>query len=214
MRSFRIFFSTSSSLNIKVAFFSDSIVLTTEELDNLEMLFLAIWMAESYLNSKTGLLFRGGITEGLFYHEETIAFGPAIINSYRLENQANYSRVVIQDELIEKLSEKPFVVFKDTDGKYCFNPSVVGLLRNISDSTKVTMEQIEKGFKEEREFVLSVIKNNLHTSVSDKYLWRIRPFNLMCEQLTLILNEYKVKFKDVEIQKLKANKILLENFFI
>lgn len=210
---FQYFFNSSPKLRTKVAFFSDSIVLTTDDTSDLGMLFLAIWIAESYLYSKTGLLFRGGISRGLFYHNEAIAFGPAIINSYRLENQANYSRIIIQDEIVNGLPEIPASIFKDIDGKYCFNPCAIGMLRNTPDSTEPTKEQFLKSFEEEREFVLKVIMDNLHTPVSDKYLWRMRAFNMMCELIPDTFKAYNIELNDDELSELNKKKISLDNFW-
>jgi len=56
---FQGLFNSSPQLHTKVAFFSDSIVLTTDKMSHLQMLFCAIWIAEGYLYSQTGLLFRG-----------------------------------------------------------------------------------------------------------------------------------------------------------
>jgi len=209
---FQGLFNSSPQLHTKVAFFSDSIVLTTDKMSHLQMLFCAIWIAEGYLYSQTGLLFRGGITKGLYYHEGAIAFGPAIVNSYRLENQANYSRIIVQDEIVNGLDELPDTIFMDTDGKYCYNPSIIGMMRNTPDGTDLTKDQFLKSFDEEREFVHKVIKDNLHTSVSDKYLWRIRAFNILCDHLPSFFEAHRIKVSASEINELMGKKLAIDSF--
>lgn len=203
---FQYFFNSSPTLNTDVAFFSDSIILSTDNKtrDNLEMLFCAIWIAESYLHKHTNLFFRGGITKGLYYHKDSIAFGPAVVNSYRLENQAVYSRILIEDKIVSNMEEVPFSIMKDTDGKYCFNPYSIGLLRNTPDGTNPTKEQFMKSIRQERELLLQAIKANLYTNVSEKYLWRIIPFNNVCASLPDIYNKYHFDFNESDIEEWKS----------
>lgn len=73
--------------------------------DELEKLVAPIYIAESYLKDKLGLLFRGGIYYGKYYHDNGVTFGPAVVAAYKLEGKANYSRILL-DEKIQILEEK------------------------------------------------------------------------------------------------------------
>ena len=72
-----------------------------------------------------GFLVRGGITVGDMFHQESIAFGPALNRAVSLEGKAEFPRVVIDDSLnfcVEELA-KQFpahwaFVRKDEDGLY------------------------------------------------------------------------------------------------
>ena len=203
---FQYLFNSSPELNTNVAFFSDSIILSTnnQARDNLDMLFWAIWIAESYLYKYTHLFFRGGITKGLYYHKGSTAFGPAVVNSYQLENQAIYSRILIEDEIVSNMDEVPVTIMRDTDGKYCFNPYSIGLFRNTPDGTKPTKQQFIESIRQERELLLEAINANLYTKVSEKYLWRIVPFNKICENLPDIYNEYHFESDKSDIDEWKS----------
>jgi len=53
---------------------------------------------------RQGVLTRGGITKGLLYHSSNIAFGPALIEAYRLESEvAVYPRVVLDPTLTKSI---------------------------------------------------------------------------------------------------------------
>lgn len=209
---FQYLFNSTSKLNTNVAFFSDSIILSTnnQPKDNLVMLFWAIWIAESYLYQHTRLFFRGGITKGLYYHKGSTAFGPTVVNSYQLEKQAVYSRILIDDEIVSTMDEVPLNIMKDTDGKYCFNPYSIGLLRKTPEGTNPTKQQIFESISEERKLLLEAINANLYSKVSEKYLWRIVPFNKICEILPYIFNEYHFDFDESDIDKLNSLKISIK----
>ena len=112
---FQYLYNKSPELKVKISFFSDSIVLSTEDNSHLGMVLLAIWIAESYLYEHTSLLFRGAISEGKYYNENNISFGPAVIKSYKLENEANYSRIIIDKNIMKKFETIPLDIFKDID---------------------------------------------------------------------------------------------------
>ena len=87
-------FNDSNDLKDKwgISFFSDSIIITSTDSD-IQTLFLPIYIAESFVRDKMGLLFRGGLCYGKYYHKDNIMYGPGVIAAYNLEKQANYSFV-------------------------------------------------------------------------------------------------------------------------
>lgn len=179
-------FNTSPNLKTKASFFSDSIVLSSDELG---YLMIAIVLAESYLQSNLGLLFRGGMCKGKVYSAEGVTFGPAVVTTYNLEKKAQYSRIII-DESIIKEDIDCLEFYRDIDGNTSFNP--YALL--IHNGTKYggdgpsypdgdPVENVLSIFREERAKILASIEKHKNTTVIDKYLWRIRPFNYTCREI-------------------------------
>ena len=110
------FFNNNSEMGIKAAFFSDSIVLSSE--NNLYSFLFPIDIIEYVINSELGLLLRGSIVKGEYYHENNIAFGPAVIEAYNVQEKAVTSRIVVKSDNIVGSLE----FFKDIDGEMCVNP--------------------------------------------------------------------------------------------
>ena len=175
------FFNTSPELHIQISFFSDTIIMTTNELDHL---ILPINIAESYLKKSLGLLFRGGIVYGKYYHKDGVTFGPAVVAGYELEKKAIYSRILI-DEKIDKLKDN-ISYFVDIDGCTCFNPFGMFFMEIVASAPEgmvypdnIEKELIEK-FSKSRDELLLQIKKHKGSKVVDKYLWRIRAYNNVC----------------------------------
>jgi hypothetical protein len=187
VRKFCYLFNSSPELKINVSFFSDSIVLTA---DDLEKLIAPIYIAESYLKDKLELLFRGGICYGKYYHDNGVAFGPAVVSAYKLEGKANYSRILI-DEKIQILEEENVLFYRDIDGYLCLNPMSAILEEPIAFGPEGAVypegninEIINDCFSKHREVILKQIAKNKGTSVVDKYLWRVRVFNYTCNLIS------------------------------
>ena len=178
-------FNSSPDLGVNVSFFSDSIILSTDEFHKL---FVPISIAESYLKSELKLLFRGGITKGKYYHSNGVTFGPAVVSAYHLENQAIYSRILIDEKILEGDTNDGVGIFRDIDGRWCLNISALTILEGTSyDSDGKHYpdgdpgENILKNFRESRKTILDAIKEHLGTPVVEKYIWRIRSYNYTCE---------------------------------
>ncbi|WP_371437572.1 hypothetical protein [Polaromonas sp.] len=92
---------------ISVTQFSDSIVLSAPATD--DWAFLSVLSTTTFLIMELaahGILLRGGLTRGDLYHEQNIAFGPAFIKAYQLEQTAGAPRVIL-DKDIEKTATWP-----------------------------------------------------------------------------------------------------------
>lgn len=84
----------------RIAQFSDSLIISTENTAAglLHLVNHAERIAFSFL--KLGFMCRGGISKGLLYHEENIAFGPAMIEAYHLESKkAQYPRIILSKDV-------------------------------------------------------------------------------------------------------------------
>ncbi len=185
-------FNTSPQLSQNTAFFSDSIVIAS---DNLEKMSISIYIAESYLKNNLGLLFRGGITYGKYYYAKNVIFGPAVVKAYQLEKKANYSRILI-DPSIENIQGSDLLLYPDIDNWRVLNPYSLILQEGcayggddgVSYPDNPT-EQIIQSFKESRKWIIEQIRKHKNTPVAEKYLWRIRPFNYTCKALMECSNE-------------------------
>ena len=179
-------YDTSPELKTEVVSFSDSMVITS---DNLDSIMIVIMLAECYLKDSLGLLFRGGIVYGKYYHEDNITFGPAVIMAYKLENIASYSRIIIDKGILNEDDECE-LIYKDIDGFYCINPFGYVFHMGIEyGGDKLVYPEDISGT------ILSNIKNyrkeleeSIHkwrgTLVVEKYLWRVRPFNYTCKLIS------------------------------
>ena len=179
-------FNTSEYLGIHVSFFSDSIVLSTDEFVNL---IVPIYIAEEYLKKELKLLFRGGITKGQYFFSEGVTFGPAVVSAYRLEKEAYYSRILIDKKIIDENTNSGLEIYCDIDGKWCLNLSSL----IVFEETSFGIEgegypdgdpgDIIRGiFKRNRDSILESIAVHIGTPVVEKYIWRVRQFNYTCKQ--------------------------------
>lgn len=181
VKKFSHLFNTSPALNVQVSFFSDTIIITSEKLDKL---IVPIYLAESYLKDSLGLLFRGSIVYGKYYHKDGSTFGPAVVEGYKLENRAIYSRIVLSDSI--EVDKDDIFFFQDIDGYMCVNPyaMVFNEILTFTPEGSVYPDEIDEGliekFKKKRSELLLQIEIHKGSPVVDKYLWRIRAFNTIC----------------------------------
>ena len=199
-------FNDTKELNTEITFYSDSIVITTSEIS---WLLPVIYISESYLQDNLGLLFRGGVCYGDYYHEKGMTFGPGVIKAYELEKQAIYSRIIIDKELMVDLDDKGCYV--DFDGFVCLNPYGMILEEILSFGDGVHYPQgdlntiLLQKFNEHKCEILNNIKKYRGTTVVEKYLWRIRPFNHICNKIANIsFDDYiyeDIQFKNNQILK-------------
>lgn len=105
---------------LHVSYFSDSFVITLpyEKNDLNIKLFLTI-RSLAYLLSKlarANFFTRGGISIGEMFHKDNVFFGPAFLESYKLESEiATYPRVILSDKLNAIANTMPYVK-QDSDG--------------------------------------------------------------------------------------------------
>jgi hypothetical protein len=80
--------------------FSDSIIITTDQTEQGLMHILQHVGKIGFNLACLGILYRGGIADGLVYHDEQQVFGPAVIDAYELEKQAVFPRVVLSSSVV------------------------------------------------------------------------------------------------------------------
>ncbi|WP_302772700.1 hypothetical protein [Anaerotignum lactatifermentans] len=177
-------FNENKKIDIDVSFFSDSIVLTSNDM---QKILINITLLEKHLNKNLGLLFRGGISYGKYYHSNGVTFGPAVVSAYNLENKAKYARIII-DSNISIPNQDIINFYKDIDGELCINPYfhmfppyfMEGEKGFIIPPNEYLDVLLPKFVLTQREELLNQIKKYNKSSVVEKYLWRVKPFNLFC----------------------------------
>lgn len=88
--------------DIRVTQFSDSLVLSAS-VDGQWSFLSTILTARFLIFELTAhdVLLRGGITKGPMFHQDNLAFGPAFIRAFRLEQAAGAPRIIL-DKNLEK----------------------------------------------------------------------------------------------------------------
>ncbi len=207
VNNFQYLFNNSAKLNLRMAFFSDSIVLTTndQESDSLPLLLTAIHLAELELYEDTGLYFRGGITKGKYYYSNTTVFGPAIVKAYQLELQAKYCRIIFDSDLFvdhtitNKHLKRGIEIIQDFDGEYYYNIFYNHIHDNTPAGRHPTIEEAFKSYSSLREETVNSIKEHLQTNVIDKYLWRGTAFNRNIKLIKRIFKRLKIEYQENDI---------------
>lgn len=95
---------TEQALDFRSHTFSDSIVLSERGRMVAPLIFAVARLTMDLLRER--VLVRGGIAVGKLHHDESVVFGPALVDAYRLEETAaKYPRVLMSDEALAIASE-------------------------------------------------------------------------------------------------------------
>ncbi len=114
--------------------------------------------------STNGIFIRGGLSQGPHFENENMIYSKGLIRAYELERQANYPRILIEDELAESLrnADHEFIM-KSPDGRY--------FLDYLDFLYQEGMGQ-EEFLQFHKESIINQINQNLHNPiVLDKYKW-------------------------------------------
>ena len=181
---------------VKIEFFSDSFVLTTEavSVEAFSMIMIACHLLNLHIYKETGLCTRGAIVIGKFYHAKGIVFGPGIINAYQLENQkAKYIRMLVDKEVADFINN-PIMIQKSSDGYYHYNWYVLA----IQDCFKDGIFQKDKASvlaRKYRDILTELLSQYRNTEVYEKYFWLTYLYNDFCR----ILNQYDEQGEYIEL---------------
>ncbi|MDA3904446.1 MAG: hypothetical protein PF484_00055 [Bacteroidales bacterium] len=187
--------------SMEATFFSDSIVLSCDEIDVKEFLSIIKMLLDEFILCK--LFLRGGIALGKLYHSNDIVFGPAMNCAYELESKfAVYPSIIISDDVYKitnklypitvpkrkRFGENPYEAFenysptedigRDDDGFYFLNP----FPRNIPVSDKHKIFGINSPidfalkYKDILEKKLKEYKTKL--KIFHKYFWLAKKLNV------------------------------------
>lgn len=184
---------------VTINIISDSIFISVPKSTerSLEILLLLVDTLSFLLTYHYEVLIRGGISEGDYYADETLAFGPALVEAYELENSlAIYPRIILTRKTMETYTKnlKPDViewlyelVTLDADDQVFFADYIGFALIKISTDVqqgKTTIIDAENFFKKIKLFIEDelVINNDKH--VREKYLYFRKYYNTIINSLT------------------------------
>jgi len=85
--------------------FSDSLILSAVLDDHAIIGFITSLLFLSQGVAELGMYVRGAVCLGSLYHDSDMCFGPALIEAYDLEKNANYPRIVFTSEAYTLLSQ-------------------------------------------------------------------------------------------------------------
>lgn len=199
-------FFNKSRLDVKLAFFSDTIIITSD-LCNLVEIALTIRILESYLWENLKLVFRGSIVKGLYYNEKGIAFGPAIIKAYELEKKADTSRIIIDDDIInEKL------IINDIDDTRILNLEYLTIYEKWSSRSKSTIsfKEVFEAFKNRRNVINEMLLEYQNTSVAYKYEPKKYMFNFTINYICENREKNVCLFFNIS-EKVKLKSLIIDN---
>lgn len=166
----------------RITYVSDCIIISAEPtLDGFKGLSRKIHKITADL-AYDGVFCRGAITKGKLFHHDKIFFGSSYINAYKLEEKADFPRVIVDPDIIDffELEEGEFPLApafygKDKDGMYyqrywtwyLFPPYAGGF-----DSYLIMV----------RKWIIEHIKTfEGNSRVQPKYLWLKDEFNSLID---------------------------------
>ena len=164
-------------------FFSDSIVFSVNRL-NLETIKLFCNLVERI----TSLLFecssacRGGIAFGKLYHKDNIVFGPAMIEAYKIEQEAIYPRIIISKDIIASLSKnelsrlKKIWITQDDDQQF-----FIDIIKSYASCDKYN--ETVTSFTHCMHWLLSLHLKHKCLKTCDKYNWYRVRFNALLKRV-------------------------------
>ncbi|MBU3811772.1 MAG: hypothetical protein H9893_09000 [Candidatus Niameybacter stercoravium] len=142
----------------------------------------------------TGLYTRGALTKGKYYHSDNIAFGPGIIEAYRIqEKQAKYVRMAVSDNVVNTIAEtlvKYHYIKQSRDGIWYFNWYMLELEdAAISNTNEYDFEKVKQIAIKNKDTILKLLEKYKQSVVYEKYLWLINPFNDFCKSAKYFIKD-------------------------
>jgi hypothetical protein len=101
--------------------FSDCIVLSQRGSALTPLLVHTSQLAMALLS--LGVLVRGGIAQGLLYHDDAIAFGPALVEAYHLESRsAKFPRILVSQSVYDASQHEIYAFRQATGARMPYRP--------------------------------------------------------------------------------------------
>lgn len=202
-------YNSSNIGGIKIAFFSDSFVLSTEEISrqSLYNLCAACYMINIKLYDYAKLFTRGAICMGDFYQNDNIAFGPGVIKAYEeQEEKAKYVRMIVSNDVYKILKEDSvggigLQIQKDENDVMYYNYYIFEIFDIMArnKTTEITEDNLKEFFEcmdKNKKIILENLENYKDkTEIYEKYKWLIIPYNYCCEFLN---NVYKTNLDFID----------------
>jgi hypothetical protein len=164
--------------------FSDCIVIS-DEFEQVERIILCAATLAGFL-LRNEIICRGGIATGKTIHDDRVLIGMGVINAHEIEQIAVYPRIVIQDDLVQRVKGSfTTKMIRDSDGLWFIDifeqlkiwgeeGNSPGLL-NLPEGAP--WPDIE-AFRNVRDFIIRNLKETRpNARVYMKYLWLANRFN-------------------------------------
>ena len=169
---------------LKVKIFSDNIVIALQadynidKWSNYSLVARACIMFQILALSRE-LTFRGSITLGDFYIDDTFVFGEALVRANKLEEIAKFPRVIIDtDELCKNLSVADNfkgLLKQDKDKQYFISPFCI--------NDNVPVQDIAEYLEHAKKFIMTEYSASETQGIKEKYHWLASKFNNFCEDI-------------------------------
>ena len=167
-------------LDIKI--FSDNIVIALrtdyniDKWSNYSLLARACIMFQILALSRN-LVFRGAITIGNFYIDDTFVFGEAIARANKLEEAAKFPRVIVDAEdainILKVAGKFKGLLKQDKDYRYFVSPFSI-------NNDEFSEDDIISYLKNARKFICAEYSESENQGVKEKYHWLANQFNEYC----------------------------------
>lgn len=193
--------STPKNSSKVVTQFSDSIVISFKEDDREEIqgiFFNLQRLIANLLEQK--ILCRGAISYGKLFHDESIVFGPALVEAYFTESQAAlYPRVILDNAVLEIMRKNFSFKNSNSYANIRFDSNVKSELEKDSDD-KFYVDYFSGAMYFFRDDNLFEMYENLRKVISDglrrkkpnekiKYTWMRNKYNYLPTKIEKINNE-------------------------
>jgi hypothetical protein len=121
-----------AAMDFRMQVFSDSLVLSQRGRVAVPLIIRVSQLTMALL--ELDVLVRGGIAQGLMYHDDVVAFGPAVIEAYKLESKcAKFPRVIVSEDVLN--TARGNIVFFNARGDRSDVYFSAELLRRDADRT-------------------------------------------------------------------------------
>jgi hypothetical protein len=166
---------------------------------------------------KSNIFCRGGISLSNLIMDENIVFGPALVESYKIESEiAVFPRILLSDDVVKEVnsqikfygdkitSPQNQLFLVDVDGHHFLNYLYILVSDYDSEYHDIFIKNLTEELTLHKESILKNLK--LHKNnykILEKYAWCAKYHNYFCDNFILI------PFSDIEISKLKID---LDNY--
>ena len=191
--------------NVKYKIFSDNILIC-EEIDEFNpskaiLDVLAVVEKVEFFMMKIGALFlRGAVAIGDLHYSENFVYGNALLKTHKLEsNVAKYPRIVIDDSILNMISDTQAPILQDDDNQYFYD----FLQARISQGGERLSQELATL---QGNILVNLSTKNIKPEIIEKMEWLINYYNSSCvknglrQRITIeTLTRFKIDTSNIHI---------------
>lgn len=182
----QIFYQKSLDNGLNVAVFSDSIIITCEDVENSQFLSACSFLC-NLIKWELKLYVRGGITYGEYFCEGNICYGRAVVDAYLCEEQAEDIKILIDPKAV--LFMKKDIKYFDYDfckkeysiNYYVYAWKVFFRMKRLALKNVMGGNSIKCVLEMDRSDLIRVLETNKGKRYYSKYKWLLVSFNRACD---------------------------------